>query len=203
MKKSLIGALLLVAATSYAADSSKLSKSKKGKLVSIDSIFLMQESKEGQLLAGKFQKEVEAFKNNLKEEQQKLVTFQEKLEKQAKILSREARLEKEEDLLKMKKIAERELADKEEALKVKIQRQQFALRERQMKVANEVFKKKGWGMMIDKNTPGVLFVNNAIDKTSEILKVVDDNYKPESADKKAKSIASASDSGVDTKVKQA
>ena len=58
MKKSLIGVLLLVAATSYAANSDKSSKSKKEKLVSIDSIFLMQESQEGKLLAGKFQKEV-------------------------------------------------------------------------------------------------------------------------------------------------
>jgi len=203
MKKVFIGALLLVAVSTYAADSGKSAKSKKGKLVSIDSIFLMQESKEGQLLTEHFQKEVEAFKNNVKEEQQKLVTFQEKLEKQAKILSREAKLEKEEDFLKMKKTAERELADKEEALKIKIQRQQFALRERQMKVANEVFKKRGWGMMIDKNTPGVLFVNNAIDKTSEILKVVDASYKSESVDKKSKPVAIASDSSVDKKVKQA
>ncbi|MFH1643933.1 MAG: OmpH family outer membrane protein [bacterium] len=169
--KKVLGAVLLLTVVSSYADSSKL--------VSIDSLRLMEESKEGQLLAGLFQKEVESFRSQVKAEQDKLLELKEKLDKQAKVLSREARLEKEEELMKMKKTAERTLQDREESLKNKVQRQQFALRDKQMKVANEVFKKNDWGLMIDKNTPGVLFVNNSIDKTKEMLKAVDQKYEEE------------------------
>lgn len=169
--KKVLGVVLLLTVVSSYADTSKL--------VSIDSLKLMEESKEGQLLAGSFQKEVESFRAQVKAEQDKLLELKDKLDKQAKVLSREARLEKEEELMKMKKTAERTLQDHEETLKNKVQRQQFALRDRQMKVANEVFKKNNWGLMIDKNAPGVLFVNNAIDKTKEMLKAVDQKYQEE------------------------
>jgi hypothetical protein len=45
-----------------------------------------------------------------------------------------------------------------------------------MKVVNQEFEKQQWGLLIDKNTPGVLCVAKAIDKTDELLKKVDDAY---------------------------
>lgn len=150
------------------------------KLVSIDSILLMQKSKEGQKLAKEIQKEIEEFQQFAKNEQKKLTDFQEEVSKKAKVLSKEALTEKGEKLASMKKNAERVLGDKEEALKASIQKKQIALRNKQMKVANEVFEQKKWGMMIDNNTPGVLFVSKAIDKTDEILKAVDAKYEKES-----------------------
>ena len=175
MKKILISALLLAVSSVQAADIVKKSDS----LVSIDSILLMQDSTEGKLLSEKFQKEVEDFRTQVKTEQDKLVDLQKTIEKQAKVLSKEAKLEKIEELEKMKKTAERNLADMEEGLKTRVQRQQFVLREKQMKVVNNVCKKQDWGLMIDKNVPGVLFVNNAIDKTEEVLKAVNVDYEKE------------------------
>ena len=175
MKKILISALLLAVSSVQAADIVK----KSDNLVSIDSILLMQDSTEGKLLAERFQKEVEDFRTQVKTEQDKLVNLQKTIEKQAKVLSKEAKLEKIEELEKMKKTAERNLADMEENLKTKVQRQQFVLREKQMKVVNNVCKKQDWGLMIDKNVPGVLFVNNAIDKTDIVLKAVNVDYEKE------------------------
>ncbi len=175
MKKILISALLLAVSSVQAVDIVKKSDS----LVSIDSILLMQDSTEGKLLSEKFQKEVEDFRTQVKTEQDKLVDLQKTIEKQAKVLSKEAKLEKIEELEKMKKTAERNLADMEEGLKTRVQRQQFVLREKQMKVVNSVCKSQDWGLMIDKNVPGVLFVNNAIDKTEEVLKAVNVDYEKE------------------------
>ena len=146
------------------------------KLVSIDSIMLMQKSKEGQKLALEVQKEVESFQNFAKTKQEELRDFQETVSKQAKVLSKEALMEKGEKLASMKKTAERELSDKEEFLKKSMQRRTVVLRNKQMAVANTVFEKKSWGLMIDRNTPGVLFVKKAIDVTEEILKSVDDDF---------------------------
>lgn len=145
-------------------------------LVSIDSLILLQESKEGRTLATKLQKDIEAFQEEVKNAQQRVVELQEKIQKQAKVLSKEALMEKGEELNQTKKRAERDLADKEESLKLKVQREQMLLREKQLTTAKRIFEEKNWGMMIDKNTPGVLFVNKSIDKTNEILKIVDAEY---------------------------
>ena len=149
---------------------------KNPKLVSIDSILLMQKSKEGQLLTQRLQKDIEEFQNYAKNAQQEIVEFQETVQKQAKVLSKEALIEKGERLEKMRKTAERGLGDKEAELKRKIQREQGMLRERQMVNVSNVFENKNWGMVIDRNTPGVLFVKNAIDKTDELLKIVDEDF---------------------------
>ncbi len=149
---------------------------KNPKLVSIDSILLMQKSKEGQLLTQRLQKDIEEFQNYAKNAQQEIVEFQETVQKQAKVLSKEALIEKGERLEKMRKTAERGLGDKEAELKRKIQREQGMLRERQMINVSNVFENKNWGMVIDRNTPGVLFVKNAIDKTDELLKIVDEDF---------------------------
>jgi Skp family chaperone for outer membrane proteins len=177
MKKILLGitSLMIFSGLSIYAETATLDKDA-SKLVSIDSILLMQKSKEGQKLAGEIQKEIEEFQQIAKNEQKKLTDFQEEVSKKAKVLSKDVLAEKGEKLASMKKNAERVLGDKEEALKVSIQKKQIALRNKQMKVANEVFEQKKWGMMIDNNTPGVLFVSSAIDKTDEILKAVDEKY---------------------------
>ena len=171
MKKLLTLVLVggLLSGNALAADS-------KGQLVSIDSLSLMQKSKEGKALAGMLQKEIESFQKEVQSAQQQVVALQETIQKQAKVLSKEALMEKGGELTRMKKRAERDLADKEEALKMTVQRHQTLLRDKQLKSAKKVFDDKDWGMMIDKNTPGVLFVNNAIDKTDEILKVIDAEY---------------------------
>ena len=153
------------------------------KLVSMDGMSLMERSKEGKLLAQKIQKDVEKFQEHVKNAQQELVNFQETVTKQAKVLSQDAMMEKGEKLAQMKKGAERELSDREEELKKNIRKEQIVLRDRQFAIANKVFDDKEWGMMIDKNTPGVLFVSKAIDKTDDILKVVDEEYDKEIAKK--------------------
>lgn len=150
-------------------------------LVSIDSLRILQESKEGKILAEKLQTDIKKFQEEVVGAQSEVVKLQETIQKQAKLLSKEALIEKGEELTKIKKRAERDLADKEESLKLRVQREQTKLRDKQLTIAKKVFDTKKWGMMIDKNTPGVLFVNSAIDKTDELLDVVDETFTKETA----------------------
>lgn len=152
-------------------------------LVSIDSLRILQESKEGKLLSERLQKEIEGFQSEVKKAQTKVVDLQTDIQKQSKVLSKDALMEKGEELNRIKKAEERALADKEEVLKVKVQREQMTLREKQLKVTKQVFDSKGWGMMIDVNTPGVICSNKAIDKTPEILKAVDAAYEKDASGK--------------------
>jgi Skp family chaperone for outer membrane proteins len=151
-----------------------------GALVSIDSLELMRQSKEGKLLAGQIKKEIDNFQEEVKKSQKELTDMQEELSKQAKVLNEEALQEKGEKLAQRKKDLERKLADQEESLRLKLQKKQITLREKQMAIAREVFEKKNWGVMIDSQMPGVLCVAKAIDKTDDILSVVDARYSEKS-----------------------
>ena len=84
--------------------------------------------------------------------------------------------EKTVELNQKRKKLEREFSDKEEALRNSIQKKQILLRERQLGVASELFAKEDWGLVVDKQTPGVLFVSSAIDKTDLVLEAVDEKY---------------------------
>lgn len=159
-----------------------------GDLVSIDSLAIMQKSAEGQELIGKIQKEVDSFKEEVAKAQKNLAEQQESLSKQVKVLSKEAVQEKREALEQSRKKLEREFADKEEALRGNIQRKQMALREKQLAVINEVFEKEGWSALIDKNTPGLLCVSNAIDRTDVVLKAVDAKHSANTGKPPAKSV---------------
>ena len=153
-------------------------------LVAIDSISIMQNSKEGKEIGAQIQKDVEKFQSQVKKAQQELIDMQNDINKKSAVLNQEALQEKTETLVKQKKDSERTLADKEEALRNSIQKKQLALREKQLKIANEVSEKEKWGLVVDKNAPGVLFVSNAIDKTDCVLKAVDEKYLSKSVNAK-------------------
>ena len=157
------------------------------KVVSMNSILMMQKSKEGQKLSKEVQKAVEEFQAFAKNTQKELIDFQETISKQSKVLSKQALMEKGEKLAEMKKKAEREFSDREEVLKRDMQRKHAILRNKQMMVANEIFnknkKEKGWDYLLDRNIPGLLCVSERVDVTDEVLKVVDESYKKEIAEK--------------------
>lgn len=181
MKKMLMLATALVATSSNFVQAMDAKK-----LVSIDSISIMQKSVEGKEITGKIQKDIDAFQEEVKLTQKELSDLQESLMKQAKVLSAEAMQEKSAELNKKRKTLEREFSEKEEVLRADIQKKQMALRERQQSVITEVFKKENWGLLIDKNTPGVLCVNEAIDETPMVLKAVDEKYQENKTQKATK-----------------
>ena len=124
MKKIVIGfSFLVLLNINFVKSENAVSIGNKDlKFVSLDSLILMQKSKEGQKLVGEVQAEVGKFQKEAQTAQKELIDFQETVSKQAKVLSREALAEKGEKLAQMKKNAERELGDKEEALKLKLQK---------------------------------------------------------------------------------
>ncbi len=166
--------LLLVAALS--AVSLGFISAKNEALVSIDSIHIMQESKEGKILAEKLKGKINEYQEFVKKSQQEMTSLQDEVTKKADVLSKEALNEKTELLSSKKKNFERVLADKEETLRGELQREQMKLRDKQLAVVKSMGEEATWGVAFDKNTPGVLFVGNAIDKTSDVLKKVDEFY---------------------------
>lgn len=153
------------------------SVSAKNEIVSLDSVAVMQASQEGKLVADKIKKDIEKFQAELKKAQADLLSEKESLDKQAKALSKDALEAKTEALETKRKKAEREFAAREEELQQKIKREQFSLLERQRTVIAKWVEKESPAAVFDKQTPGLLFASASIDKTGEVLKFVDAEYK--------------------------
>jgi Skp family chaperone for outer membrane proteins len=168
-------------------------ESEKGKIVSLDSILLMQKSKEGQKLAQEIQGEVKKLEQAVAKSQKELADMEAGIRGKATVLSQETLQEKAEELNKTKKRLELELSSKEEDVRAKVQRKQIALREKQLAVISETFTNKGWMMLVDRNTPGVICVSDSIDKTDELLKIVDASYEAKKASPSKTIVAKATE----------
>ena len=170
-------------------------------IVSIDSLKIMQESNEGRDITAEIQKDIDSFQAQVQKSQQELMAMQEDLNKKTALLSQDALAEKTESITKKKKDLERELSDKEETLRGVIQRKQMALRDKQLKIAHEISEKEQWDMIVDKNTPGVLFASKSIDKTDVVLKAVNEKYAPQTTmTKQTTTMAKNKDAKKDIKV---
>lgn len=183
MKKVLLG-LALASAFNFSFVSAKNEA-----LISIDSMFLMQESQEGKLLTEDIKSKVQAFQNYAKESNEKISKLKQEIEDQKEVLSEKALTEKKETLAQMESIESKVLSQREQGLRAEIQKTQMQLHDKQRKVADRLMSEQNWGMIIDKNTPGVLCVSKAIDKTSDVLKALDAEYS--SKNEATKSVASA------------
>jgi outer membrane protein len=145
-------------------------------LVSIDSIKIMRESKAGKDLDTVIRGKIDEFQGKVARAQQDLLKMQENLSKQTKVLSVETREAKVEEIAKKKKKLDSQFSEEEEDLKSMVQKEQLRLRDQQLVTINKISKKEGWGVVIDKNAPGVLCVLDSTDKTDIVLKEVDAGY---------------------------
>ena len=157
------------------------------KIVSVDSIRVLRESKEGKKLEAEIQKEVKSFEDYVYKANSELMTEQESLQKQSSILNKEALQEKAEQIMRLKKDKQREMESKRDELSESIQKRQVRLREKQIVEAREVLDKQGWELMVEKNAPFILAVSSSIDKTDDVLKVVNAKFDATGSGKSTKS----------------
>lgn len=166
-----------------AASALSISLASAKELVCFDSMRILQEAKENQKIAGELNGKIEELQSFVKESQQKLVDMQSELDKKTSVLSKEAVQEKTEAIVQKKKDLERTIGDKKEKLEKLIQQKQVALRSKQIGVINEVCKKEDWGVLVDKNAPGVVFASDTLDRTDILIKAIDSAYDVEKSTK--------------------
>lgn len=146
-------------------------------LVAIDSVYIMQSSKEGQKINAEVEKKINELQEFITNSQKELVKAQEDIKAKADVLSKEALQEKTEALVAKKKHIETEINNKQEALRAESQRKLLKLRDKQLALTQKTFTESNWGTaLIDKNTPGLLCTLDSIDKTKEVLAIIDKDY---------------------------
>ena len=163
--------------------------------VVFDAPRLLQESKEGKIFAESVNKKVASFQEFAKSSYEKIAAMQKDFDSKAKVLSKEAAQEKIEAIGQQKKDLDRTLNDKKDAIEKDIEKEKSKLGQKFMGIAKTLFDKEGWGLLLEKNMPGVVCVADGKDVTSKLIVAVNqefDNNKAKSAAKAAtKKVANA------------
>jgi outer membrane protein len=127
-------------------------------------------SKEGQVaektlsdLAQKKQKELEP-------KQQELQRLGEELESQKFVLSKEVLEERRLDVMKRQRDLEREVQQAQEEIQIEQRRLVSPLAKRLGEVIQAIGKEKGFSLVLDQSSPGVLYSDGGLDITELVIK---------------------------------
>lgn len=191
MKKSLLTLACTAACFSFAYVCAETST--KLETVVFDAGRLLQESTEGKMFAESVNKKIVAFQTFAKTSYEKLSAEQKELETKRKALSQEAYQEKAEKITQSKKDLDRTLEDKKSLIEKDIEREKGKLGQKFMEIAKTLFDKEGWGLLLERNMPGVVCVADNKDVTGKLVLAVNTEYTKNNDAKKqtAKKIASA------------
>lgn len=166
----------IIALVSVLSLTSPMAFAKQAKIISIDTLVLMQNSQAGKNVARQMREEVEKFQKYVESKKKSLAELETELREKSELLNRDVLETKQGELAAKTKAAEREFAAKEDELRDTIQSAKKKLDTRIQGVVATYAKEHGAEVVVDKNTPGIVFVDPAIDRTSEVLKEFDAEY---------------------------
>ncbi len=153
-------------------------------IVAIDTQALLQESREGKEILAANEKLRDELFNYEYQQNKKILEFKSKLEEKVRAgrSLAEGELQEEYDALnRMQRTARRSLEEKKEDMESSMQGRVLKFRNKLLTTANNVLQQRGWNVVVDRRMPGVLCIADAVDKTKDVLKVVDEDYKKETA----------------------
>ncbi len=100
---------------------------------------------------------------------EKLKRLRDEYETQRFVLSKEALQERELELLKMQRGLERDLEEAQEEFEIEQRKLMQPILKSILRVVNEVARDKGYGVILEKTSPGVLFYSDQLDITDEVI----------------------------------
>jgi len=174
MKKSLLVAssAALCAATVTVADAPR----KPLDIQVINTVEIMQRSKEGQLVVKEFEQERQVVAKGLEADQQKLMQDVKAFESKKATLT-EAAARKERNTLEDQDHAfKRKVADAEETLRNKMQERTEKVAQSVEKSIKEIAEEVGADIMLDEMTGRVVYAKESLKQTQKAIARMDDSY---------------------------
>jgi outer membrane protein len=127
-----------------------------------------------------------AMESELKKQGSELQDAKDRLDREALVMSQDKRSQKERDL----RIKAMDFQDKQKRygkefndFRMKIMSQ---MQEKVLALSKEIGKKKGYTLILEKNTSGALYFPASIDITDQLIKMCNEDYAKEQAKQKAK-----------------
>jgi outer membrane protein len=137
----------------------------------------LNQSDAGQAAKQQIGKTVEEYEGRVEQRQRELQKLKEELEKQALVLADEARAARERDYQQKVRDYQRFTQDIQEELQRKdAQFTQRILRDL-IQVIDEVGKKEGYTLVLEKTESSILYASEKIDMTDQVIKAYNERYK--------------------------
>ncbi len=139
----------------------------------IDIQKLQQNSSSFQKIKKALEKKFQVLQRKLEKERAEIKKLEESLKKQSMMLSLDARMEKRRELekkIRYFKYLQNESAQEAKYMEMEARRKVIKAVE---KVVDRIAKKKRYTMIVEKRTVGLVYYNNTIDITDEIIKAYD------------------------------
>ena len=167
MKKLVLFVLVAVALTvaPVVADAAKIGV--------VDLQKALNLSKAGKNAKTRITEKVKEFEVKIEKQQTELKTLKEELEKQAVLLSPEARTSKERDYQQKLKDFQRYTKDRQEELQQLDGQYTNQIVEKLLDMAQEIAKKDGFEILLERGSGGVIYNAAAIDLTDKLIKASD------------------------------
>lgn len=154
------------------------------KVFTIDSGRLLRESKEGKSILMLNEKDKESVLKEEYEQSKKVADLRSSIEEELKkenVVSEDKLQEKYAELTGVQRKAKRLLDDVKEEVDMKTQGRVVKFRNKVLAIASEIFEKGNCSLVLDKGTPGVVYISKSIDKTSEVLKEINFKFERDKA----------------------
>jgi outer membrane protein len=170
MKKVLVLALSLVLLGAFSATAAE------SKIGFVDLQKALNLSAEGKAAKEKISAKVKDYEADIDKRQQDLKVLKEDLEKQSVLLSPEARDAKERDYQQKLKEFQRFTKDVQDELQQQDSDHTNRIIEKLVKVVQEMGKREGYDLIIERNSGGVIYGADKADLTATVLKEFDARY---------------------------
>ncbi|NPA40144.1 MAG: OmpH family outer membrane protein [Thermodesulfobacteria bacterium] len=175
--KKLYGTLLLILFFSFL--SFGVSFAQETKIGVIDVKEIVNECKYGQQIMQKLQNRYDELRAKLQKMVKKLQDLKKEIDTKSSLWSKDVKEKKQkeyEDLLKKIKQLQQESEIQMQEYQQKLLQPLFKKLE---KVLKDYAEKNGYDLIIEKKQPGIYYVSNKIDLTSEMIKLLDEMYEKE------------------------
>lgn len=164
----LIAALLLISAPAFAAG---------GKIGVLNVQEVLKKSEPGQQAMQSLQEQFKDMKERLDVEKAEIEKMREDLQKQGMVLSQQAKMDKEIEFKRRIRDFQDEVQNFQRKTKAEEQRLSVPIIETIMEVVDQFGKANGYDLILDGNAAGVMFVNEPVNVTNQIIVEVNKSWR--------------------------
>ncbi len=183
-RPSSIPALLVFLLTAVLCCSATAEETAQVKIAVINMQKVVRKSVAGQKAMEKLNKKFENLQEKLRAEQGEIKAFKEDLEKKGPLMNEAAKAEKEREYKKALRNFKDESDDAQFEMRQAESKSMEPVLKELEKVVSHIGEKHGCTLILEKNMPGIYFIDSGVDITDEVIKAYDNGVK--SKDKKGK-----------------
>ncbi len=143
------------------------------KIAVIDMQRVVRNSRPGKRVMERLNKKFESLQKKLEEKRKEIRAFKQDLERKAPLMSEDARIEKEREYKKKLRDFKDQSDDAQFEMRQEESKCMDPILKEIQKVVGQIGERDGYGLILEKNMPGIYYINPHIDISDQVIKAYD------------------------------